>query len=375
MRLNKILLTVLTVAALVACSNKDDAPKPITGPKAKLSVAVKALDPTTRAADDPNALAGEMNINRLTALVFDETGTQRIGYKSEPITSTNGSGTLEEIETIQVKAQIVVVANAPENAFNNVETLEECRATLADLQTQSRTNLVMSTRVIASNEPLAADGNFIGFANETNINGLNEPVLLTRIAARIDVKSIGVTFTEDRLKGRTVRIDSIALANVKTGSSYFSVGEWGGVEAEGHLGYGPGADAIASAIAEGATRTPYLAVAPAEAITDGTSVSNVISWYVFENLSGIAPTGIVLKATLLAEGSAPEEVRYFHTVINPNGEALHYDHNYIKRNYIYRLVFVFSDSSFEGQEPEATVDCMIQVLPWNVVAQDTEVTD
>lgn len=375
MKLNKIIFALLTLTVLAACSNDSDEPKRVSGPKAMLSVAVKALDPTTKAVDDPNALPGEMNINHLTALVFDETGTQRIGYKSEAITTTDGTGTLEEIETIQVKAQIVVIANAPADAFEQVETLEECRSVLADLQSQRRTNLTMSTSVIASEEPLAAEGNYIGFEDKTNINNLDKPVLLTRIAARIDVKSIGVSFTEDRLKGRTVRIDGLYIANAKTASNFFSLEEWGGVEAEGHLAYGPGAEAAEGVIAEGAAAADYLTASPAEAIKDGTSVSNVISWYTFENLSGTAPTQIVIKATLLAEGNAPEETAYFHTVINPNGKNLRYDHDYIKRNYIYRLVFVFSDSSFNGKEPEATVNCLIEVLPWNVVSQDSEVTD
>lgn len=83
--LANIFLSGLAILACVSCSKDEDPVLSLEG--AKLSVAVKASGTATKAynPNDVNELEGEAYINNLAVVVFNETGTELLGYKWEAL--------------------------------------------------------------------------------------------------------------------------------------------------------------------------------------------------------------------------------------------------------------------------------------------------
>ena len=79
------------------------------------------------------------------------------------------------------------------------------------------------------------------------------------------------------------------------------------------------------------------------------------------------------------------ETKIFTAVINRNGLDRGYNHNYVKRNYVYRLNVTFGDTSFDGDHekdpnipipPRPTtgdLDVQVEVVNWGQVSQDVEI--
>lgn len=361
---------LVSVLLCAACSGNSDEPAPgPVSPDARITIAVKAQSVATRAATDPNAQAGEMNINRLTAFVFNEDGTVLLGSKTDTVGSADGEGKILDVPARSVKARIIVVANAPEHAFDAVQTLGDLRELQAELSLQTQQNLTMSTPEVVTDSPLAKDDNYIGFGGVDNVNGLNTPLALTRIAARIDVAKIAVDFRGTELDGRTVRIDGIYLAKAKSASLYASAEHWGAVEVAGKLVYGAGAEQAAGLLSGVEQPADYLTRTPSGmTVQENAPVKNACSFYTFENKADTGHTTLVVKATLLAQSPWKAQVRYFTAVVNPDGKSLRYDHDYVRRNYVYRLNITFTGKSFPDSEYDvADLRVGISVAPWNTV--------
>lgn len=361
---------LVSVLFFAACSGNSDEPAPVSVPTdARVTIAVKAQSAATRAVVDPNAQAGEININRLTAFIFNEDGTELLGSKTDTVGSADGEGKILDVPARSVKARIVVVANAPEHAFDGVQTLGDFREMQAELPSQTQQNLTMSTPEIVTDSPLAKDDNYIGFGGVDNVNGLGTPLALTRIAARIDVAKIAVDFKGTELNGRTVRIDGMYLAKAKSASLYASADHWGAVEVAGKLVYGTGAEQVAGFLSGVEQPADYLTRIPSGmTVQENAPVKNACSFYTFENKADAAHTTLVVKATLLAQSPWKAQERYFTAVVNPDGKALRYDHDYIRRNYVYRLNITFTGKSFPDNEYDvADLRVSISVAPWNTV--------
>ena len=107
--------------------------------------------------------------------------------------------------------------------------------------------------------------------------------------------------------------------------------------------------------------------------------------YVMENDGSEAPTEIQVRATLLETDTYEAETKIFTAVINRNGLDRGYNHNYVKRNYVYRLNVTFGDTSFDGDHekdpnipipPRPTtgdLDVQVEVVNWGQVSQDVEI--
>lgn len=89
--LANIFLSGLAILACVSCSKDEDPVLSLEG--AKLSVAVKASGTATKAynPNDVNELEGEAYINNLAVVVFNETGTELLGYKWEALSGAEHS--------------------------------------------------------------------------------------------------------------------------------------------------------------------------------------------------------------------------------------------------------------------------------------------
>lgn len=372
MKLRNIIAIGLSLVTLASCS-KDSQPVEVKDLKdAKVSIQLKASAPgsSLKADSDENALDGETSINNVTVLSFTADGSQILvdPYWTDEMTASDGQATVLNVPTKATNALIAIMANVPQDAFNGVATYSDFQDRLAQLSDQSQANLAMSANVIATNASLVDGDNYIGYATQSNINNISSPLELTRLAARIELVGAVTNFdTKASLRGRTVRINSIYIANQKTASRFASTAYWGAVMVDGNIG---NSEATAFGQDLPVSGTPYRR-------------------YVMENTDSATPTQIVINATLLASSGYQAETRVFTAVINENGVVLKGDaHKYVKRNYIYRLNISFGPNSFDGIEeddptpptpptpPEPTIgelDVQVEVVGWGPVTQEVEI--
>lgn len=367
--LANIFLSGLAILACVSCSKDEDPVLSLEG--AKLSVAVKASGTATKAynPNDVNELEGEAYINNLAVVVFNETGTELLGYKWEALSGAEHSAIIADVPTTKaVRARIIVLANVPRDLLSTVSTYDEFQTRLVDLSSQSQTNLTMSSQVIVTKSALSEENNYLGYEDlgDQNVDGISDPILLTRVAARIDLVNISTRFAGTPFAGREVRIDAVGIYNMKTKSYYFSEADWGETEAP---------DAVRNS--EDTSFEDLL-------VNDGASISNTpFVHYVMENMKSDDHTMIAVKATLRGNSSYQDHTKIFTAVINAGGLQNGYDHNFIRRNYVYRLRIYFDGESFDnipvtpdpgpgpGPEPEVdtNLNIAVQVVGWGPVMQ------
>lgn len=350
-----ILLAFLLLLFCSACSKDDNNNNnPDSLVDTKLAVEIKATGAKTKAynPNDLNELEGEAYINNLAVLIFSEDGSTVLGRKWEAV-KTEYSATITNVPAKAAKARILIVANVPESLINGVTSYDDFQNDLVDLASQSQTSLTMSSRVIATNDALLADDNYLGYESmgTANVNGISTPIYLTRVPARVDLVSLATNFADSPLEGRSVRVESVSINNMKSRSHYFSAGEWGAVEVDGNFISSP-ATTLNTVIDDASplTTTPF-------------------SSYVMENTDTENSTEIVIRATLLATEMAPAQTKTFVSTINLNGIDKGYSHDLIKRNYVYRLWITFGKNSFDDIQ-NTYLDVAVEVVGWGPVNQD-----
>lgn len=366
--LKNILLSGLAILACASCSKDDD---PVLPDGARLSICVRASGTATKAynPNDVNELEGEAYINNLAVAVFNETGTELLGSKWEALSGAEHSAIIADVPTAKaVKARIVVLANVPRDLLSSVSTYADLQTQMLDLSSQSQTNLTMSSQVIVTKSALTGDDNYLGYSDlgDGNIDGIFEPILLTRVAARIDMVNVSTRFASTPFAGRSVKIDAVGIYNMKTKSYYFSEEDWGATETS---------DAV-----QNSTDTSFEDLL----VSDGSAVSNTpYVHYVMENMKSDDHTRIAVRATLQGNASYQPHTKIFTAVINANGLRNGYDHDFVRRNYVYRLSIYFDGDSFEnipvdpepgpdpGPEPEVdtNLNIAVQVVGWGPVVQ------
>lgn len=369
---HKILLSIFVAIMLTSCSKSDDSVEPTIG-QATLSIGLQLRNQTeSKATDgDPNALPGETDIHSLSAYVFNSDGSALIGYKHVENLNPNML-TVTDIGTRAERIMLVVLANFPEDIGSSVENYAGLQSRLVNLSSQSQSSLSFSTQVIRTEQALVkGEDNLIGFTAGENIDNISTPLLLTRIAARVEMNTIETRFAGSSLEGKTVRIDHIALANVKSNSYCFSEGDWGKVEApagQASLIYGEGVSEAAFLFAPGSHSSDYLGSNFSLTVNDNMPhLRPLFETYAFENSSSdTPPTLLVIKATLVETN----QTRIFTSPINRNGVLNGYDHNYVKRNYIYRLHVTFTETSFND---DTSLDVRVEVAGWGYVHQTEEI--
>lgn len=381
--LKNILMAGLLALVCAGCSKDDDDQGLAALASARLTISVRASGSQATKAYNPNdvnELQGEAYINNLSALVFSEDGSTLLGSAWQATPGAEHSALLTDIPAKVAMARIVVLANVPKELISGISSYEDLRASVANLSSQSQSNLSMSSQLISTISPLKEGDNYLGYSGVENINGISSPILVTRLASRVDVVGISTIFAGTKLDGRSVRIDEVSVYDRKTTSRYFSTEDWGAVELGGLL--------------SNSTPVPFNAAL----ITDATSLSGIsYSDYVMENMQDATHTKIAVKATLLANDTYAAQTKLFTAVINQNGKVKGYDHDFVKRNYVYRLRLSFNGDSFDNVEkpeepdpgpdpdpnpdpdpdpdPEPTPDpttmsVMVEVVGWGPVNQD-----
>lgn len=374
MKLRNLLIAFLVIGACVSCAkDAEKGPGTPTNKDAKLSVKSIATKADTETSTDKNELPGEAKINNLTAFIFNENGTELFAMQRQAATGEETLNAVEEIETSAFEnISFVLVANTPEGALNEVNTLAELQAELAALSTQEQENLAMSSPVITTVDPLLLGENYIGYGDEhDNLDNLDEPIVLTRIASRISLVGTKTKFAGTELEGRTVTIDSIYLTNAKPSSKYISVQDWGSVEAGAEFVYDAQAAGTAG-IASGSTPVDYLNAFVGKEISDDSSADEILgSLYAFENTVAASPTRLVMRVTLAADDYHDADTRYFSIPVKHNVDGG--SSEMIKRNYVYKIYATITDKTFPNDPSDATLDVKVTVAEWGVVNQNSEV--
>ncbi len=365
MKLKQIIITACAAVFCVSCSNDSDFPggKKPSG-DATLSVAVKASGFTQKTSKaDANALAGELNINNLTAIVFDQTGNSLLGdpVRTTTVATTEGITTLTGIPVKAVIGQLLLIANAPDNLLTDLTTLTALQTKLAMLDDQTQTNLLMSSRLITTKQKFIDGENYIGFEDQSNVDDLNKPVELTRVPARVEVVSVTADLAGSPIAGRTIQVNRVFLQDMRTSSYLFSADYWGAVMFK-----------------DLNNLKSSTSVDIEQPVNDNLSISGTpYRRYVMENTDQDRPTKVVVVATILANDEYLEQTKAFSAVINPNGLTNGYDHNFVKRNYIYRLTVNFSGNSFSPVPPPTPetgdLDVKVEVVGWGPVDQSVEI--
>ncbi|MDR2968040.1 MAG: hypothetical protein LBV32_00365 [Tannerellaceae bacterium] len=385
MKLKNIVMAFGVLLAFSACSNDNETLKEEGTAFLSIKVATNTrTDKKVQTKADPLALPGEDNINTLTAFVFSTATQEFIGGRTD-IANAVETYEMSAIE-VQVESQqtamIVLVSNAPAAAMQGITNYGQLQSVLAQLADQQQNSLTMSTQLITTVSPLLEGDNYIGFGEEqTNVDGINSPLWLTRLPARLQVVGAETRFdleARPELQGRTVRVNSISFTNVKTDSHYFSEGDWGIVQS---------ADGALSSTAEVAFDDVLLSTA-------NTRVGLNYFTYVMENLGegNTAPTSILVTATLSATDEYESETVSFIAPINTlgvnytSGDGIDVSHRYVKRNFAYNISLVFQGEAFEGTITEPDIppppppivpdptlfDVAVSVVGWGVVNQPTE---
>lgn len=354
MNIKNLLIAGVAILLGSACSNDKDPISIDDLADAKLTVGVKASGAITKAGD-PNALEGEMYINNLAVVVFDETGTVLLGKAQENVNTTDGTASLLDVPAKATKARIIVLANLPGGVLDNVTTYDGFQSMLAELSAQSQTNMTMSSQVIVTNNALVAGDNYLGYTSmgSENINGISSPLEITRLAARVEIVGFHTDFAGSKLEGRTVRVEDVYIQDQKDASRYFSAGYWGAVVASGHLSDSP--------------KTTVNRILN----DDSPILETTYRHYVMENDADDKPTQMVVKATLLEAPGYAAQTKTFYATVNANGLSNKYDHNFVKRNYIYRMNITFGKNSFEIQD--GILDVKVEVVGWGPVTQHVEI--
>lgn len=363
MKLKNIILIFSVLLAFASCSKNDETEAPQTGKTGRVSVKVEAVGGLATRAADKNELPGEAAINNLTAIVFNENGTQVLGSKWQSTVGADGTAEITDVEMQTGNVQIAIVANVPQGSFEDINNYTAFENKIVELSSQLQSNLTMSSQLI-SVILSDTDDNYIGYGtSQTNVGGLNDPILLTRVAGRVDVVSIRTNFSGSILSGRTVRVNNIWLSKVKTASRYFSAVDWGVVEIPGYF-----SDEVA--------RNTLNRIVNAETpITDTSYYA-----YIMENGASENATRLVIDATLQASGDYLSERKQFFVTINENGKDRGYNHNYIKRNYVYQIGITFGRNSFDGDQyptpptpstpVDITLDCVVSIANWGNIRQE-----
>ena len=374
MKLRNLFIAFLVVCACASCAkDAEKGPGTPTNKDAKLSVKYIATKADTGTSGDKNELPGEAEINNLTAFLFNETGTELFAMQRQTARAGEELSGVDGIETSAFEnISFVLVANTPEGVLNDVNTLAELQAKLAELSSQKQDNLTMSSPVITTQDPLLLGDNYIGYGEGyDNLDNLDEPIVLTRITSRISLVGTKTKFAGTELEGRTVSIDSIYLTNAKSTSKYVSVQDWGSVEAGTAFVYDAKAAGTAG-IAAGSTPVDYLNATVAKEVTDNSPADEILgSLYAFENTAASASTRLVLRVTLQADEYHDAETRFFSIPVKHNADGSGTE--MIKRNYVYKIYATITDKTFSNDPSDATLDVKITVAQWGVVNQNTEV--
>ena len=405
MKLKYLFLAMFATAGFISCSNEDDKVDPNATYDAEVNISVSpSAETATKAStsgDDESGDAGESNIHRLTAFVFDASGA------TVAVKDTSSTVNISYIQDIVVKAktqanggtnyQMFLVANLHGNDALGVANLNALKGKMTDLSTETNTSLTMTSKLLNinvvgvegerlhQNYVLNASGTSMGNGDTglTNYNSLTtaDYIPLTRVVSRIQLDEISISMVGSNYKGSTFRLDSVYLVNVKAKSYFYTDTEDLTVADNFQNGIGV-FNIIDGLISRGATtntllvRTPNTTLKSDDAsqnkidFTQSAQANNYLKVYVDENLN---PTDyktmlIICGQITLPNGQLNPTKSYYHIVVAGSTTG-----KYVERNTIYKITAQItgtgSKNNDENSDLNAAINAKVTVLPWKVVNQ------
>ena len=311
---------------------------------------------------------------------------------------------IKDIKLTAGKRDIYVIANAPDKNFSSVENIQEFLAKYEDLSTQGRnphpgnvtpdpneelpigginpsdlkTNLTMCnyTKNVVFNN--LHEHHYLGYTDNSGrpsgvnptegwlLNGTN-PFYVERLVARIAIQKIefelpaslpfeGTAFPSNNY---TYQIDSVFMLNTKINSRFAVNSQLGFVEKFGHgctVGYSYLNNlSRISNLDQGSQQVNYMVEVITTPNYDISTNATPLWFYAFENGSTY-PTYLVIGVRYNFQSSKdhiPKTVKsYYPIIVNEPKTGKQADHDYIKRNYQYRITAVIKGlGKLYGENP------------------------
>lgn len=195
-------------AMLASCTDNSGSGVTLVKKTAKLQLAIVGTSstPQSRANSPLPSKEDEAKINTLVIGVFNEDGSVNSISEFKPESNEE----VAEMDCAPGHCNVIVVANAPERTFENVQTKAEFLGKTVDLS-KTATNDVQ----VPTNLPMSGQGTATLAANATT----PVTISLTRLVARISVSSIKTAFKAGSDNARaTFKLDKIFLCNVLSSS-------------------------------------------------------------------------------------------------------------------------------------------------------------
>lgn len=380
MNVRVLFYNVFLLLTLLSCSNDKNKEIEETG-DASLSMRITIPQIGTKA--DGDAAFGSLYV-----AVFGTSGenTDKL-IASRQVTQTN---TIEDISPLKAGSiRMLLVANAPEGAFDGLTSLSQFLALTKTLENEN-TSPTMSSGV---NTYLLKPGkNTIGLQKEGANQISASPVTIYRTIARVYLNKLFLRPTEEFADEAAFKLESVFMANVKNYSHYISEAAWGTVEVTDHnlpdfflAGANPDLEGIykvgtARLSTDLYTDYTYDFRSPA---TPDTPIANCAGdmYTVFENMQEDTwHTLLILHGTYRFKDKygKTQEIKdtYYPVIVNRQHDAIENvtEHLYVRRNVIYSVdVVIKGPGSNNPYNPAATLTSMIEVQAWGEIVENPSI--
>ncbi|MDR2968041.1 MAG: hypothetical protein LBV32_00370 [Tannerellaceae bacterium] len=415
------LLATMAVLLMAGCANEDimDPDNPEAKGALVFSAGISGGVKSVQTKADALALTGENVIKNLTVLLFDgTTGTYKYGKRVADEAGVDFVGDLEVSPGIY---DIILIANSVINYTSDTDkpaTLSDLNNKVDDVTTQTQTSLLMVSKLHQDVELdyIALDGggyerrtycymfqegdvasyNATQHTSQTALDavytGANEPVVMTRLASRIQLESVAFNGTAN-LEGATFKLTDVYLVNARP-TTLLVPNAAGSYEAG--TTYYRGAPATFTILdgmihPKAAVKTYYAKTYANVTITDGgaansfTSGTDMFQTYAFENHTAwvydlektVYDARLVIAGVITLKDGQVQPPSYYHVPIKGADFQLTRNNVYGINVSITSYGYNNPDGRIGGGDDDpgddnAKIDVKIEVNPWNVINQYEE---
>lgn len=372
---------VFLFLTLLSCSHDGNPEIDETG-DASLSLRITIPQIGTKAS-------GDAAIGKLYVAIFGTSGENADKLiVAREVTQTD---IIEDIGPLTAGTiRMLLVANAPEDTFNGLTTLDQFLALTKTIENED-TAPTMSSGV--HSYVLKPGKNTIGLQKEGANQITASPVTIYRTIARVYLNQLFLRPLEVYADEASFKLESVFMANVKNHSHYISTEDWGAVEVTDRslpdfflTGANPDLEGIykeGASKLSGNLRTAYNY--DFRTPTDETGlIANCAanSYTVFENMQEATwHTLLILHGTYHYKdknGNMRDVDTYYPIIVNRQHDEISNvtEHFYVRRNVIYSIDVVIkgpgSDTPYDPSD-DATLTSMIEVQAWGEIVENPSI--
>ncbi len=434
MKLKYISLAIIGAAFLTACSNTDTPEPEKQDTFVSLSMGADNGAIYTKADPGPmeelGGIDSEAYIKRLTLLAFNKNNNKVYVKDTTDIIEEGTNIPLNRVGNLIVPSgdyEIFIVANGDDDLVEGLNTHDKLVSYMASIDNQKRDHLLMASQLFTEVklEPMKVSATsdedarltYIYFGKDKKQESSltpragtdtdpwytladTKPVILTRLVARIQLKSVEIALTQD-LKGGSFILDSVYLTNVRpytlllpsTAGSYEAVltpapfyyrGAPKTVNTVHNLIY-PAPAAYNDKWSATFTDDKKVEIADAATKTFVTTDETPF-WYAYENrqpevapaTDGIYNTRMVIAGRIFDSGGNQRTdangnlLKSYYSVLIKGSTDL------VQRNYIYQVIVKITGLGSHNPDEimnNAALTATVEVEPWKVVIHTENITD